>query len=217
MATRWRWPPESWFGCRSANSFGRFTWARSSAIRAGLDARSRRPDGSPTARRSAPRRSGADAARCRGPGRSSAGAGAARRISECGQRQQIDAAVEHGAAVRLTSRRSVRASVDLPDPDSPTIARHSPAASVKLTPATATTCPKVLRNRARPNDLGACAGLEERSAVQDARPASSRSALQDAASAPPRARDRSRSCREWARGPARTARGPGWAASSARV
>ena len=50
--------------------------------------------------------------------------------------------------VGSTSRRMLRATVDLPQPDSPTIPSVSPTPTVKLTPSTACTVPT--RRRSTP-------------------------------------------------------------------
>ena len=54
------------------------------------------------------------------------------------------AAIQPGGLIRPMTERNV---ADLPEPDSPTMPRHSPEASSKSTPSTALTTPCRVRNR----------------------------------------------------------------------
>ena len=106
-------------------------WTSSSSRATSARALGAAPSRAAAPRRCSRRSSSAGRARSTGPGRPSA-AGAAGRVSGPARRRA-------GSGPQLTgaSPTAARASVDLPDPDSPTRPTTSPAGTVRLTPSTA--------------------------------------------------------------------------------
>ena len=142
IATRWRWPPESWCGYRADDPL------RDRAARRARPRRSRgprhpvstRPRGCGSTRRSAGRPCGSGSAPCAAPGtRCRSRRRAARASSRSGrpissrpfQRTLPAAVAPSGSSPRIASAVS-----DLPDPDSPISPTRAPSGTANETPST---------------------------------------------------------------------------------
>ena len=135
MPTRWRWPPEN---CRGRWSRARSRQADQVASAPGCaraPCSAGRVCGTAAAPTASARPSSAGSASCRGPGRPSGSARCWARVRFAGS----DARRRSGSRRRWAGSRPTmaRASVDLPQPDSPTRPSVSPLRSTRSTPSTA--------------------------------------------------------------------------------
>ena len=137
MAMRWRWPPENSCGYLAASAARRPT-ASSDVRRRARVARpcSLRP-APPAARRRSSRHAGAGRASHRGPGTPSACARASRATRVAASRTANAPRASRRPKSGVSSASAMRARVDLPEPDSPTIPNERPCRMAKLTPASA--------------------------------------------------------------------------------
>ncbi len=139
MATRWRWPPENWWGKRSAASAGRPTAANQRATSAFASPRVTRPCAtgpsaivSPTRMRGSSEPNGSWKIIC-------TRVVALRRLPP-GRPSMIGRpSMKASPALGAWMPAITRPSVDLPQPDSPTSPSASPRAISKETPSTAWT------------------------------------------------------------------------------